>query len=374
VLWLIFTVMLVAAIYWVPLLIDMSRYGMHSYQNRWFQPHMLGLPFDDLHNWKEMLGLLTLVVLAPRNVFARSVLVMMIAVVAFILLGHLGIYRNFPLLHVRIVALAPHLLLLGFVIGLHHLVTYFKETITTAWAMGLGVGIATLYAISITMVYSYEANNDLTNLARNHRQPVLIGFPAFNQMARGKVFLTNRLELVALRPMYLFICPNAHYSHPASRFRERLKMLTLLQHSKDSDFIAWMLQYNRYDRIDHVLLDGNHLDLYDDNFPHLPNHIALSLQFDSTAFQGQYFMRDQGFREVVDAKDVPADLWHRFTPGQLRMAALFTDDQAVQAACASSTLDALHDELRIRTLDYVAWQRVFVAHYLIGDGRDKWWL
>ncbi len=364
---LMFLVMMaLSAVYWAPLLGDMMRYGMHSYQNRWFQPHMLEMPFDIMNNWRGMLGLVGLLALAPRNALARSVLVMMVAVTAYVLLGHLGLYNNFPLLHVRMLVLDEYLLSIGMIMGVLKLLSLVPDFVQKNWDKAFAVTVATVFAMSIAMVYNYESNNDLTNSAKSYKQPQLLGLAEFTPVSRGKVFLTNRLELAALRPLYLFICPNAHYTHPASRYRERLKLLTLLQHSKDSDFIAWMLQHNRYDRVDMIILDDNRMELFDDNFPDWPNHLKIPIEFDSTAFKGRFFSQHPQFGELKVAEEVPVELWKGFNQGQMRFAALFSDIPELRSRIPGAEMKLLDDEVRIQTKDYTAWQRAFWARWMGG--------
>jgi galactan 5-O-arabinofuranosyltransferase len=356
--------MAVSAVYWAPLMSDLLRFGMHSYQNRWFQPHMYGLPFDVINNWKGLLGIVGLLALAPSNKLARGILVMLIALLGYQLVGHLGIYRTFPLLHVRMVGMEEHLIQVGLILGGLKLLSLVRDFTGSVWEKGLAVAFATVYAISISMMYTYEINDNNTNLARDYRQPDLLGIEGFNAMAKDKVFLTNRLDLAALRPLYLFICPNAHYTHPASRYRERVKLLTLLQYSKDADFIAWMLQFNKYNRVDYVILDNGHLDIFDDNFPDWPNHRQVPIQFDSTAFRGPYFSTHPKFGEVQVAGEVPEALWKGFDPGQMRLAALFTDIPELRATIPAAEMKALEDEIRIQTKDYETWKRVFWWRWL----------
>ncbi|HEX2899151.1 MAG TPA: arabinofuranosyltransferase, partial [Bacteroidia bacterium] len=268
--------MLVSAVYWIPLLADMARLGMASYQNRWFQHHMFGLPFDVGNQWKGMLGLLVLIGLAPFNRLARAVLVMFVALLAYLLIGHWAMYAGFPLLHFRMVGMEEYLLQLGLILGVLQLFQHFKGFLGTAWEKMFPVAIMVVFGIGMAMGFMWEKGNDASQAAANTEAPGLTPFPEFTALSTEKVFLTNRIDLVAFRPMYLFICPNAHYSHPASRYRERLKFLTLLSASKDADFVAWMLQYNRYDKVDYVMLDDNRMEIFDDNFPERAAHIKVS--------------------------------------------------------------------------------------------------
>jgi hypothetical protein len=356
--------MAVSALYWLPLLTDMLRYGMHSYQNRWFTPDMVRLPFDYLVNWKGLLGLVVLLALAPTHKLARAVVLMLLALLMFVLLGHLGVYGNFPILHVRMLPVGEHLMHLGLIFGLLRILAHFPNFAQSVWEKGVAIVLALIYLVQVGAINDLDFRSESAFRAQTFKAPEFLNYPEFSELAKDKIFLTNQLEMIALRPIYLFICPNAHYTHPASRYRERLKMLVLLQQSHDPDFIAWMLRHNRYDRVDFVFLENGHLDCFDDNFPGEQNNIKVPIQFDMQALSGTYLVADRLFQEVKQVADVPLDLWHQFDRGELRLAALFTDHAEVQAQVPEAELNALRDEVRIRTTDYEVWKRVFASRWL----------
>jgi hypothetical protein len=360
--------MLVAAPYWVPLVMDMARHGAHSYQNRWFQPHMLHLPMDIVNSWRSMLGLLALVVMAYWHRLARAAVVMMVAVLAYMLVGQISMYSGFPLLHYRMTIMDEYLLCLGLVLGIVELARLAKGYLVTNWEKGLSLVFMVVVSMALGMHIVWEKNGAWTKEAEHTKPPSLANFPAFTTLSKDKVFLTNRLELVAFRPIYLFICPNAHYSHPAARYRERLKFLLLLAKSHDSDFIAWMLQHNRYDKVDFVLLDQNHLRIHDDDYPEVRNHIDVDVNFAPEVFKGQYFWQDSDFKEIQHVKPIPVEAWRAFTPGQQRLAALFADKDiaGLRQQVGEPVVQAMEDEVRIRTRDYIQWQRVFWFRWLGG--------
>lgn len=358
--------MLVSVVYWVPLLADMVRFGMKSYQNRWFQPHMFNLPFDVSNQWKGLLGLLVWIGLAPTSRLARTVVVMLVALLAYLLVGHLGMYMDFPLLHIRMVGMEDYLLNLGLIMGLLQLMHHFKGFLESVYEKMLPLMVMAVFTVAMAMGFMWEKGADVSQSAANPAAPGLVPYPEFTALSRDKVFLTNRLELVAFRPMYLFICPNAHYSHPASRYRERFKFLVLLSQAQDPDFVSWMLQYNRYDRVDAVMLDDNRLELFDDNFPQPQAHIHMTVQFPDSIFDSSAFRQDSLFTEIKYPKPLPADHWKAFTPAQLKLVALFSDQdrQEVRSRIPAAEMQALEDELRIRTQEYATWQRVFWARWM----------
>jgi hypothetical protein len=358
----------ITAVYWLPLLLDMVRYGAHSYQNRWFQPNMFALPWDIINSWRSMLGLLALVVLAHGNRLARAALVMTIAVIAFTCVGHISMYSGFPLLHFRMSIMDEYLLGLGFVLGILELARLVPGFLKSQWEKGLPLLFMVVLSMAIGMHFLWDKNSAEAQQSRNTSLPGLVTFPEFTALSKDKVFLTNRLELVAFRPLYLFICPNAHYNHPAARYRERLKFLVLLSKSRDADFVAWMLQHNRYDKVDFVILDDNQLSLWDDDYPEPQNHIRVPIEFQKDIFKGTYFQQDSQFVELKHLKPMPEDHWKLFTPEQVRLAALFAreDIPGLKQQVEEPALKSMQDEIRIRTRDYATWQRVFWHRWLGG--------
>jgi galactan 5-O-arabinofuranosyltransferase len=360
--------MAVSAVYWAPLLGDMMRFGAVSFQNRWFAHHMFGLPFDISNQWKTLLGLLLLIGMAPRNALAKTVLVMLVAILGYILLGHFTMYLDFPLLHFRMVGMEEYLLNLGLILGAIQLMRRLKSSVEPIWEKMVPVALMGVYFMGMGMGFMWEKGRDSTIEAAKATLPDLINVPSFSDFSKDKVFLTNQQSLAAYRSLFLFIVPNAHYSHPAGRYRDRLKFLVLLSKSQDSDFISWMLQYNRYDKVDFVSLKNNHMDVSDDNFPEPIPHIGVAIQFQPDAFEGEYFQRDPGFQEIIHVLPMAPDHWKKFTPEQQKLVAMFSDQdrEEVRAGIPAATVAALEDELRIRTWDYVAWQRVFWFKYLGG--------
>lgn len=357
--------MLVSAVYWLPLLMDIAKFGMESFQNRWYQPHMLDLPLNASHSWEFVLGTLVLLGLAPFNRLAQAVLGVFVAILGFMLLGHIGMYANFPLLHIRMVGMEDYLSKLGLVLGGLLLMRQFKGVIEQKWMIAFPVAIAIIFNLEMAMGFSWDTGKDNFTIARRTEQPLLVGIKEFTELGNGKVFLTNRNDMLCFRPIFSFICHNAHFSHPAAKFRQRLKFLKLLSASKNSDFVAWMLQYNQFDAVELVMLDGNHVDIFDDNFPNTQNHIKVPIHFGDSIFKGQYFEQHPGMKEIQILKPVPSDLWKNFNKGEMRLAALFAnqDREAIRSQFSAAELKTLEDEIRIRTLDYEVWQKMFWSRY-----------
>ena len=126
-----------------------------------------------------------------------------------------------------------------------------------------------------------------------------------------------------------------------------------------------MLQYNEFEPVDHIMLDDNHTEVFDDTFPSANNHIKVDIEFGDSIFQGQYFKQHESLKEIQTALPVPAELWKTFDKGEMRLAALFAkqDREAIRSQFSAAELKQLDDEIRIRTTEYDVWQRVFWSRF-----------
>lgn len=354
-----------SSFYWLPLLLDMAAHGSETLQNRWFQPHMIYLPFAGFPKIEMILGILTLIVMAWRNVLAQGALMLMVALLAFVVLGHFGMYLDMPILHIRLIGLEEHLCYIAMVVGGWALLEKWGEKWIGAWKFAWPLVVVLWVFIAVGMDFSEEPREEKYITAKQSGLPEIAKIKEFNEL-KGKVFLTNRSEVVAVKPIYSFVCQNAHFSHPAGQFRERTKFLKLLSGSQHSDFVAWMLAYNRFQAVDQVMLDDNYLLIADDNFPHPIGHITAPIQFGDSVFEGQYFETYGNFTDIKTCKPVPAEIWTSFTQPQKRMVALFGKEEF--SALARQNLPeeewkGLQLELKETVKDYQSFARVFAYRW-----------
>lgn len=308
-------------LYWGPLLLDMLQYGAQSFQNKWFQPHMLTLPWGSAGNWQLLLGLGVLLFLALRSGhrwqgFARALLLILVAQMGFLFLGQMSMQFGLPLLHVRLIGLEEYVAWFGIALGALWLVAQAKEKDRNLLKRWIPVAFTGLLALYTVRHVAADYKREIHKLARTSPVEMLSAFPEFTELSRGKVFLTNRYQLTAFRPLFLFISHNAHFSHPAARFRARLAMLEAVSKSKNPDFIAYMLRHNTYDAVDYVILDDNKMTVYDDDFPSKKAHREVKIKFAKGAFKGQYFEQNGDFPEIFAVKDVPEALRTSFSAAE----------------------------------------------------------
>jgi hypothetical protein len=358
--------LLVAAPYWVPLAGDFLRHGLVSYQNRHFQPYMLSVPLDVLGSWSACAGVLAIVLLAPVSAFARALVGMMVALLAFVLLGHVGMYLDFPLLHERMVHMEEFIAAAGLALGASWLLTRLAQRHAGGWERAPVVALAALACLEMAMEAGRDTANTQHQNAEKHRAPERLGTPGFAEACAGRVLLTDQTTY-ALCPHFLFIQPVAQFNHPSARFRERLRMLVLLQAARRADFVAWLLHHNRYDRVDYVLLEGNRLELYDDNYPARDNNLRVEVQLAPELLRGEFFAPHPSVPGLIAVRPVPEELWRSFDALERRVAALFSDVPGPRAELGAEW-ELLRAELDAPTKDHAAWQRAFHERWAARSG------
>jgi len=358
---------LLASPYWGPLLGDLLRHGLVSFQNRYFQAYMLRLPFEVLGNWTALAGLAALVLLAPRDAAARALLALAVAVLAFVGLGQAGMLLDFPLLHDRIAHVEELLAAVGLALGVQHLVRLGARHLPGAWSAAPVAGLAAVACLGMAMEASRETVNTQHQAAEKYAPPELLSAPAFAAAVDGRVLLSGHPETIALRPAFLFLQPVAQFNHPAARYRERLALLLLLGGARDPGFVAWMLQHNRYDRVELVHLKEGRLEAFDEVFPQRENNVRVELGLAPEALAAPGFRAHPAVPGLLEVLPLPLELWRGFDAGQRRLAALFTDVAELQAELPQGELEALRADLRALRREHQAWRAAFERRWLTSE-------
>lgn len=263
----------------LPLLSDLFILGSEPLQNRWFLPRMIRFSMKEPGVFWLIPGLLLLVVAAVKNALARDLLLLGLCQFLWIGLGMVLVMVDFPLLHAHWFGFELYLAWFGLVWGMEQGLDKWASGDYTPLKVWLPAALALLffsftiqYNGSLKREYAYEA-------AQSSFVPDPGMDPEFLEEVRNKVFLTNRVEMAAFFPIYLFIGHNSHYAHPSSEFRERLKFISLVSKSDNPAFVAWILQNNRFGKVDYFLMDKLKMVIGEDNFPSERPHLAVETQF-----------------------------------------------------------------------------------------------
>ncbi|GAW93995.1 arabinofuranosyltransferase [Calderihabitans maritimus] len=287
--------------YWGPLLYSLIKFGSEPLQNRWFTPGHINfyIPFFNLNFSGVILlgGFLYLIFV--NNKTTSSLKLLLAACYIWYLVGYVMIIAfNLPILHVKVNQMINTVLMPAAGLAIWSLL---KEAKVRKIIKNTGVAFLTAAFILFTLqtyITGVERNKLLEN-ANKQKVNVKLAKTFNKPEYKGKVFLTSNFELLAYAPVYAFIVNNAHYSHPAARFHERLSFLESLSKIDNPEEFARKLANNKYSKIDYIWLnykDGKyHLNISDDNFPNGGKSVHIS--FDGKLFSSQYFERieDNGY-------------------------------------------------------------------------------
>lgn len=348
----------VSFLYWAPLLYDFVAFGFESFQNRWFQPYMIKGPYETPGAWPVLLGILLAVGLSLRFKLAKGFVLILVAQLLFLVLAYTMMLMGSPLLHIRMIGIEVYLawFSLGWGVILaadHSIAIEYKGGDLAGLRSLIPVTLAVIFGMYMAQSLHKDKQHDIYKIAARSKMPSLVYFPEFKEKSKGNVFLTNRYDICAYRPLYQFIAHNAHFSHPAAQFRERLKFLCLLSQSNNPDFIALMLRKNRFDAVDYLILDDGQMKVYDDNFPNKQAHTEVLIQFAPEALTGTWLLQEPNFDEMVKVEE-PGNL--SLSPAESGMAWMYGDDALRESIkMTSSQTEFARTALEQQTKDYNSW-------------------
>lgn len=331
-----FTVLIAAAVfsspYWLSLLYSMVKHGSEPLQNRWFELHMLRFPVLsrlDIVSVLQLVGIIALVILAGKHKGPRTVLLILISAYLWHFIGHLGILADMPLLHMKINYLIEFIMLAGAAFAISHLKRSYpgyKRFIDTA-----AVVLILVVFLGEGSAYSGFTRSSTYKMAFKAKPPVELSDTAAVSKYFGKVFLTDKYNMNRYIPIYYFISMNAHHAHPASRYHERIKFLSLTGHSADPAFVAWMLTYNKFGKVDYLWMNKNEIWTSDDNFPEKKPSRRITLPFNASVKGSSFFKKDPFASKLFLVGPVDVGAAVNFDTAQLLVARYFASKEVISS-------------------------------------------
>ncbi len=297
--------LLSASFYLFPYIIDLMQFGSEPFQNRYFLASHLHFPLENINSLKEFfyLGGLVYLLYAQKNAIEKHLLILLTSGYVWVFLGHIGIINHTPLLTVKIVVFINLLLALGFVLALYALAQKIKNSIPI---LSFALLVLMINPLFTQIAHTYQS--DELKKAKEFSPPShYLDQKSINLFA-DKTILADRSRMVLSpnRPIYYFTTWSSCYTHPASQLSKRLEFLTLLQQSRDSDFIAWILRNNRFIPLEFVWFKDNTYKILLDNFPHQNIYKHFSLHFDRSFFQA--LSKVDGYKELYAIPKNPKPL------------------------------------------------------------------
>jgi galactan 5-O-arabinofuranosyltransferase len=313
-----------SAVFWAPLAWNIvTAPKVESLSNRWLTQDSGDLVLPMLE--PTVLGALCLIglvflLLSFREPVSRALLVVLAALYLWHAIGFLALMVETPLLSFRMKAMVPIVLLSGAALGLVRGAKYLLRLLPAKnlWPL-VTAGAALLALVAVNGFVSTEVTNPSIRAANNEtlpdgslpglhdptataRQPsAQLLKEAIDERYSGPghpVVFSDRIDLFAYYPYYGFTQWNVNYSHPTSRFTERIAFIEDVAKSRTAAEFADRTAHNPYDRIDaFVLRVGGGVLVYtflDDAFPwgviprdiHVPINLIQPDQFYITEFGG----------------------------------------------------------------------------------------
>ncbi len=295
--------LLSSSFYLFPYISDLLTYGSEPFQNRYFTPALLPIPLESITSLRDFLlfcgfGYL---ILFRHRVVERYLLIILTSSYLWILLGHIGIIMDTPLLVNKLTIFIYLVLSLGFGLLLNEASRYTKSNSIAVVALIL---MTTTLSTQISNLY----NSKELQSAKEFKLDSRWSDKRVISLLRDKNILADRGRMFSSFSdnVYFFTTWSSCYTHPASRLSERIIFLHLLSQSRNPNFISWILRHNKFDPIDFVWLKDSRYNLLHTNFPKANPYNKISIEFKSSFFSN--LERVEGFSELYRVVDSDVDL------------------------------------------------------------------
>jgi len=259
-----------SAIYWLPLLISIIRYGSESMQSKWFHKGYLALnlPFFGFSavDLVYLLGFIYLIV-RFKKIHNSRYAILLLSMLVLLLIDRLINLTESSIQTRKILELLPVFLAIssGFGVALFYRVLKMKLP-----------RLRPVFVILVVFFVFYHGNSHADQISESKYQKAMKLQVPVEDIAvfesvdyRGKVFLTDHYLEASYIPYYFFICHWGPSAHTASRYNQRISFLRYLGRFGNERQVAFLLRNNIFDTVDYFYLpqyeNGGHV--YYDTYP-----------------------------------------------------------------------------------------------------------
>lgn len=314
-LWIVLLVIVLTSFYTVPLLMDYMNYNSKSLATRWFTMAQLQLfPYNFKGYGLVLLaGAFCIAALAKRDKIIKVIEAVVAACLIWYFLGIVAFFFDAPLLQSRMHYFLNVALMTGIVVGFFHIKKIWPEKGRSIllYTIAIGCLMAADQIGGITESKTFDVVGKHSNYTRTEKLPDLAVDKDFIHQIKDAVILTDVGFLARLGLSYQFITA-IYYSHPSCQYNDRIKFLTIISYSKNPTFIAWMLQYNRFNKIDYIWLSNGNLKVIDDRFPDIPCVQLITIELKKSAL-GQAVLPLSKWPQLAAPRYVPVDVYNNFS-------------------------------------------------------------
>jgi hypothetical protein len=317
----------ISTIYWLPLAIQFSRYGVDSLQNMWMTTGMTEFLFLQEKSVfvKLILGIGAVLPFIYRNDKVMNICKwLLVALAIWFVLGYSMLYLSKPTVANKIHYLAYAVCTLSIFHWFFNLLDFKSLEIKKS---ATGISLVSLFIISADNFLEIKSNNLFKGSQSVKMNPIQQDGARIRKFM-NKVMLTDRQYINAYIPVHFLINVNAHFSHPASQFRKRIAFLQDLQQIQNPAVLAWFLAYNKFDKVDLIYFSNTaSLTVYDDNYPwgHTPVSINLSNEIFNEQFLKPFDQLTGEQGTIFELIAPPFDLKNSFSQTEIELAAKYTN-------------------------------------------------
>jgi hypothetical protein len=290
--------LLSSSFYLFPYINDLLIYGSEPFQNRYFTAQLLHIPLESITSLRDFLLFcgFAYLILFRKGLVERYILIILISSYIWILLGHIGIIMDTPLLVNKLNIFIYLLLSFGFGLLLYEGGRYVDRGSLIVVALIL---MTTALFTQISDLYSSKELKSAKEFKLDSRwsdQKSISLLKDSNILAdRSRMFSSSTHNI------HFFTTWSSCYTHPASRLSQRIIFLHLLSQSSNPNFISWILRHNRFDPIEFVWLKDNRYNLLHTNFPKANPYNKISIEFKPIFFGS--LKRVEGYNELYRVVD-----------------------------------------------------------------------
>lgn len=293
---------LLSSYYWAPYIYSMwSNGGWNQLQARDFSLSNVFLAFPlfsfDLQGILLLIGAIHLVLTFRSDKVSFGLLSILLSTYLFMVIGYVAIIFDNPLKANIGMRLVPTILAISFLRCVGNL---WKNKVWEKLKIGNGRFLFEVLLIIIALFigqnYVHNIINEGVNAANETKYPeefLRVFHDIFGYENQDKVMFADASYsgLATYLPIYTFVSPNAHYSHPAAIFYERIEFINKLAELDDATLFAAAIMNNKYSKIDYILLEPEgsfyRYKYGDDNFPF--GRKSMTIYFSQSMFDDLFF-------------------------------------------------------------------------------------
>lgn len=296
--------------FWIPLALDIVKYGAESHQNLFYPGDAWSVPFEMYFqfNLKALILLIGIIFIMLKYRYRQELKMFGNIVLSSYLLyiiGYIGYLADFPIMHYRILSISNYVLCISFSIFYTNFFGFFIKNVFYKLKLSkINLNIKLLEVYLLIFIIFYQNYENTVTLYKSkyyykaRTQKVdddLIEI--FEELDyEDKVFLTQHTRIAMFLPVYLFICHNAHYSHPCALNNERVKFLVDLSKCESSEEFHKKIINNEFGPIDYFYLvpsNENATKFYFDKmeYENSPDREKVKVTFDADLFENEKYFK-----------------------------------------------------------------------------------